>query len=66
MALAWYHLAEVSLQLKQVDKALIQYQRTLEIDPSISRAYLGAAKVLLGQDKKAEAIRLEKSEKLEK
>jgi tetratricopeptide (TPR) repeat protein len=41
MVTAWYHLADTHIRLSNTDEAVKHFKKTLEIDPSFTRAYLG-------------------------
>lgn len=48
-----FHLGHGALQLERLDEAEVAFTRALELDPDLTAAHLGLAKVALGRDEPA-------------
>ncbi len=54
---AWFQLGEAHSRLDRSGDAVACYRRALELDPIHSRAYLAFGRLLMRQDRRAEALR---------
>ena len=57
MAPAWYYLGYANGKLNRLNEAFVSYRRTLQIEPSHARAYVGVGQILIQQGNRDEAIR---------
>ena len=57
MAPAWYYLGYTNAKLNRLNEAFVSYRRTLQIEPSHTRAYVGIGQILIQQGNRDEAIR---------
>jgi Tetratricopeptide repeat len=53
----WYYLGEVRAAQGRPAEAVACWRRTLEVDPTATRAYLALGRALLAQGERAEALR---------
>lgn len=57
MVTCWYYQGLLSQQLGDFAGAMVAFKRMLSIDPQVAEGYLNIAKILIKQDKPAEAKR---------
>jgi Flp pilus assembly protein TadD len=57
MILAWYYLGYCHGKLGNLNEAFVSYRKTLQIEPTHTRAYIGIGQILAAQGNRDEALR---------